>query len=202
MPDNASTARQPREETSGDAKPRTSARALTSARKQVIDTLKEDHKKVKQAFEQFEKLDIQKDLQKAQQIVQQVCMELQMHTQLEEEVLYPAAREALDEAQMLEEAEIEHQSAKELIQKLQQMEPDADPDRYAAMFTVLCEYVMHHVKEEEHEMFPELGRAEVDWMMVSEQFMQRREALMGEMGLEEDAKPVKQPTHSGSRSRH
>lgn len=200
MPQNASLSRQPRDEKKSGAP---SARAVTSARKQVIDALKEDHKKVRQAFENFEKLDIEKDLQKAQQIVQQVCMELQVHTQLEEELLYPAAREALDEAQMMDEAEIEHQSAKQLIQQLQQMQPEADRDRYAATFTVLCEYVMHHVKEEEHEMFPQLTHAEIEWTAVCDQFEQRRQALMGETGLSDKASSsARQPTHAGSPSRH
>lgn len=178
-----------------------SARSVTSARKQIIDTLKEDHKKVKQAFEQFEKLDMEKDLEKAEAIVRQVCMELQMHTTLEEELVYPAAREAIDEPQMMAEAEIEHQSAKTLIQQLQQMTPDQGPDRWAATFTVLCEYVQHHVKEEEHEMFPKLTRAEADWTTLAEEFMSRREALMGEMGMQAEA-ATKQPTHRGSGSRH
>lgn len=204
MSEHASTARQPSE----DKSPSPTSRAMTSARKQILDALKEDHKKVKQAFEQFEKLDIDKDLEKAQQIVQQVCMELQVHTQLEEELLYPAARQALDDAQMMDEADIEHQSAKQLIQQLQQMDAGADPDRYAATFTVLCEYVMHHVKEEEHEMFPELAHAELEWPSLSEQFNERRTALMREMGMEADEEgrtgraTPKPPTHAGSRSRH
>lgn len=202
MPDHASTARQPSQSSSAPKTAGTGSRAAASARKQILDTLKEDHKKVKQAFAQFEKLDLQKDLQKAQQIVQQVCMELQVHTQLEEELLYPAAREAVDDAQMMAEAEIEHQSAKTLIQQLQQMDAQGDTDRYGAMFTVLCEYVQHHVKEEEQEMFPELTHAEIDWAPLCERFQQRREALMGEMGLTADGAATKSPTHSGSRSRH
>lgn len=179
-----------------------SARALTSARKQIIDTLKEDHKQVKQAFQAFEKLDMARDLEKARGLVEQVCMVLQMHAQLEEEVVYPAAREALgEEAQLMDEAEIEHQSAKQLIQTLQEMTPDDDPDRYAAAFTVLCEYVMHHVKEEEHEMFPKMIRAEVPWTTLCDEFTTRREALMGEVGMDEPGE-TKKPTHRGSGSRH
>lgn len=179
-----------------------SARALTSARKQIIDTLKEDHKQVKQAFEAFEKLDMEKDLEKGRGIVEQVCRALQMHTRLEEELVYPAVRESLaDEAQMMDEAEIEHQSAKQLIQALQEMTPEDDPDRYAATFTVLCEYVMHHVKEEEHEMFPKLTRAEMSWTTLCDEFTRRRQALMGEMGMDEPVE-TKRPTHRGSGSRH
>lgn len=183
--------------------PAPTSRAVSSARKQIIDMLKEDHKKVKQAFEQFEKLDMEKDLQKAQGIVQQVCRELQVHTQLEEELVYPTARETIGEPQMMEEAQIEHESAKTLIQQLQQASPEQDPDRWAALFTVLCEYVQHHVKEEEHEMFPKLTRAEADWTSLCEEFMNRREALMGEMGMPGDtASASKKPTHRGSGSRH
>lgn len=185
-----------------DKKSAPSARALTSARKQIIDTLKEDHKQVKQAFEAFEKLDMEKDLEKGRGIVEQVCRALQMHTRLEEELVYPAVRESLaDEAQMMDEAEIEHQSAKQLIQTLQEMTPEDDPDRYAATFTVLCEYVMHHVKEEEHEMFPKLTRAAMSWTTLCDEFTRRRQALMGEMGMDEPIE-TKRPTHRGSGSRH
>lgn len=185
-----------------DKKSAPSARALTSARKQIIDTLKEDHKQVKQAFEAFEKLDMEKDLEKGRGIVEQVCRALQMHTRLEEELVYPAVRESLaDEAQMMDEAEIEHQSAKQLIQALQEMTPEDDPDRYAATFTVLCEYVMHHVKEEEHEMFPKLTRAAMSWTTLCDEFTRRRQALMGEMGMDEPIE-TKRPTHRGSGSRH
>lgn len=58
---------------------------------------------------------------------------------------------------LIEEAEIEHESAKTLIRRLERMKP-RDP-KYAATFTVLCEYIEHHVKEEEDEMFPKAWRA-------------------------------------------
>lgn len=179
------------------------ARAITGARKQIFDTLKEDRRKVRQAFEQFDKLDLKKDLDKAEGIVQRVCMELQVHTRLEEALLYPAARESIGEPQMMDAAEIEHQSAKTLIQQLQQMSPQQDVDRWAATFTVLCEYVQHHAKEEEHGMFPKLAHAQADWMTMSEEFQQRRGSLMSEMGMEAEAVSApKRPTHSGSGSRH
>jgi len=110
----------------------------------------EDHDYVKKAYRRFQKLDPEDDREEAQALVKNVCAALK----------YPAARRALKDKDLLEEAEIEHAWAKILIRQLGRMKPK-DP-KYAATFTVLCEYVEHHVKEEENEMFPKLRRARLN----------------------------------------
>jgi hemerythrin-like domain-containing protein len=111
--------------------------------------------------------------------VQTVCEDLRVHTMLEEEIFYPAVREAIDDEDIMNEASVEHETAKTLIEQLENMEPD-DPNYYAT-FTVLGEYVLHHVKEEEGEMFPEAKKAEdLDLEALGEQMRQRKEELVGE----------------------
>ena len=144
----------------------------------AIEMLKDDHDKVKKAFKEFEKMD-REDTQACQQLVQSVCEDLKLHTTLEEEVFYPAVREAVDDHDMLNEAAVEHETAKMLIEQLENMGPD-DPN-YFATFTVLGEYVMHHVKEEETEMFPAARKSGLDMESLSERMRTRRQELTGEM---------------------
>lgn len=155
---------------------RPSSRAASAARAQVLESLIDDHKRVKKTYRDFKKLDPQEDAERAQQLVSQVLMELQVHTALEEELLYPAIREAIDETDLLDEAEVEHESAHTLIDQLTVMSPE--DDKYMARFKVLCEYVLHHVKEEEGEMFPSLEKARMDWPALAGEFETRREELM------------------------
>jgi hemerythrin superfamily protein len=154
--------------------PKTRSKALTA-----IDLLKEDHDKVKKAFKEFEKID-RSDSETCRQVVQSVCNDLRVHTLLEEEIFYPAVREAIEDEDIMNEAAVEHESAKTLIEQLENMEPD-DPNYYAT-FTVLGEYVMHHVKEEEGEMFPQAKKAkELDLEALGEQMRTRKEELMAEV---------------------
>jgi len=156
-----------------------------SARDQVIELLKEDHKMVKKAFKDFEKRDAASEETEA--FVAQVCAELEVHATIEEELFYPAARAALEgeDEELIDEAEVEHNSAKMLIAELQGM--SADDRMMKANFTVLGEYVQHHIKEEEDEMFKKLGRAKVDWDSLLHDMQQRQQELRAEKGLAEDA---------------
>jgi hypothetical protein len=140
--------------------------------------LKEDHAKVKKAFKEFEKMD-RSDTETCRQLVQTVCEDLKVHTTLEEEIFYPALREAMEDEDILNEAAVEHETAKMLIDQLENMEPD-DPNYYAT-FTVLGEYVMHHVKEEEGEMFPEAKKTDIDFESLAQRMQDRKAELMSRM---------------------
>ena len=145
----------------------------------VLTLLKEDHDKVKDAFKQFESLD-RADVETCRELVETVCADLRMHSMLEEEIVYPALREAIGDEDLMNEAAIEHETAETLIDQLENMGPD-DPN-YFATFTVLGEYVMHHVKEEEGEMFPQAKKAkDLDLAALGEQVMARKEELAAEM---------------------
>lgn len=144
----------------------------------AIELLLEDHKKAKKLFKEFEKAR-EGDAEAKIALVQQACMELKIHATIEEEIFYPAVRDALDEDDLMNEAEVEHDSAKDLISQIEGMESE-DP-MYDAKFTVLGEYVNHHVEEEEKEMFPKVKKAKLDLEALGEEMLARKESLMSEM---------------------
>jgi hemerythrin superfamily protein len=123
----------------------------------AVKLLKADHAKVKELFETFE--NARTDKQKIK-LATTICQELTIHTTVEEEIFYPAAREALEDDDLLDEANVEHQSAKELISQIEAGKPGED--MWEAKVKVLGEYINHHVKEEETEMFPALRKTDVD----------------------------------------
>lgn len=140
----------------------------------ALALLKEDHRAVQKIFKEFAKAKSHDGSNKAE-LVKTACQELIVHTQIEEEIFYPALREAMTEHDMLDEAKVEHQLAKELVEELEDMNPD-DP-LYDAKFTVLGEYVNHHIKEEEGEMFPAAKKADVDLVQLGERMLELREEL-------------------------
>jgi len=114
--------------------------------------LKEDHKKVKDLFRQFESTG-ERAYQKKQELAEKIFRELEVHTSLEEEIFYPAVRESSDKEgkELIAEAYEEHRIVKQLIEELQDL--DAKDETYNAKFKVLIENVEHHVQEEEGEPF-------------------------------------------------
>src|SRR5437868_2919994 len=102
------------------------ARKTSSRRpKDAIALLIADHKKVQKMFKDYEKLG-EDDSERKGELCTQICTELKIHTTLEEEIFYPAMREAMEEQDLLDEAEVEHASAKELIAQLEAMKPGDD----------------------------------------------------------------------------
>lgn len=152
--------------------------AKSNEKLNALELLKEDHAKVKQSFKEFEKMD-HEDKATMQEMVRAVCAELKAHTMIEEEIFYPAVRAAIEDEDLMNEAQVEHQSAKELIAQLEGMQPD-DP-MFSATFTVLGEYVLHHVKEEESEMFAQVRKAKLDLEELGARIMQRKQQLLESM---------------------
>jgi hemerythrin superfamily protein len=153
--------------------------------KDAISLLTADHKHVQGLFKQFEKLS-DEDTDRKAQIVSEACAELTVHATLEEEIFYPAMREALEEQDVLDESEVEHATAKELIAQLQSMKPGED--LFDAKFTVLGEYVNHHIKEEQRQLFPKAKKGKVDLKALGEELLARKEQCRQEMGLGESSK--------------
>jgi hemerythrin superfamily protein len=166
----------------------------------AIALLMDDHKAVKQLFKQFERI---KDEDGAEdeksEIANQICMELTIHTQIEEEIFYPACREAIKDTDLLDEAKVEHASAKELISQIESMQPD--DELFSAKVTVLGEYVNHHIEEEEGELFPQCKKAKMDLQSLGQELLELKEELQSEVGIspELQAKP-QQPKSRPSRS--
>lgn len=160
------------------------AKASQSAQ-DALELLAEDHERVLQLFSAFEQLqNDEEDDDSKRDLVDLACAELTVHAQLEEELFYPALRDALDEQDLIDEAEVEHDVAKQLIAELEAMEPDEE--MYDARFTVLSEYVRHHIEEEENEIFPKAKEANIDLEALAADMLERREELMAEYGLVED----------------
>lgn len=158
----------------------------TDAPRDAIALLKQDHRAVEALFAEFEDADESEQ----SELATRICQMLTVHTQIEEELLYPQAKEAFDEEEdeMVYEAEIEHGSAKELIAKIEAGTPE-DPE-FKPLVTVLMEYVKHHVKEEEKEMFPALKETELDLKELGSQLAQRKMQLMEQMGIEAEEPPT------------
>jgi len=153
-----------------------SSRGSSSAQNEIVSMLKEDHKRAKKSFAEFEKLDVHEDSEECQALVQKTLAELEVHAALEEEIFYPAARGALDEEDLIDEAEVEHMTLHMLVEQLKDMAPEEE--KFAATFKVLGEYATHHIEEEEKEMLPQIAKARLDWDNLLQQMTERREELM------------------------
>jgi hypothetical protein len=148
--------------------------ARTAARPaDAIKLLKADHREVKTWFKQYEDLEDNAD---KQALADKICLALIVHTQIEEEIYYPATREAIDDDDLLDEAEVEHASAKQLIAEIRSMK--AGDHLFDAKVTVLGEYINHHVEEEESEMFPESRDTDLDLKALGEKMAARKDELM------------------------
>jgi hemerythrin superfamily protein len=179
-----STATTPRKKAAASKKTAVSKKAAKTPAKKLdaIGLLKEDHKRVKKMFKDFEKMKEKAGEAEKQALVSQICRELSMHAQIEEEIFYPAARKAIDDQDLLDEATVEHASAKDLIAQLQSMSPsDA---LYDAKVTVLGEYVDHHVQEEEGELFKKAKKAKMDMEKLGKKLGARKRAILRELQLQ------------------
>lgn len=154
-------------------------RANTHARAEVLGMLKEDHRIAKTSFREFDRLDALEDAEACDNLIRQTCVELEIHTRLEEDVFYPTVRAALSKTGLIDDAEVEHQTMKMLLDQVRNSRA-GDP-RQAASFRVLGEYTRHHVKEEEGEMFRQLSHAKLDWAGLLEAMRERRRLLMDEL---------------------
>ena len=156
---------------------KTPARPAAAPKAQdAIAMLRADHKKVSGLFDDFEK---SRSVAKKKTIVATICDELTVHAQLEEEIFYPAVKAALKDRELVPEATVEHATVKDLIGQLKGVEPDGE--MYDAKVKVLAEYVKHHVKEEQNEMFPRAKKTRVDMTELGARMTARKAELMNGM---------------------
>lgn len=142
-----------------------------------LQLLAADHRKVEGLFEAFEKAS---GASAKEKLVRQICTELKVHAQIEEEIYYPAVRGKVEDAD-LDEAYVEHDSAKLLINELEASEPDEN--FYDAKVKVLSELIEHHVEEEEKQrenLFQQTRAADVDLQELGRRLAARKAELMQE----------------------
>lgn len=146
-----------------------------SAPSDAIALLEQDHREVEAMFEQYEKLD-----GKAEKgsLAAKICLALTVHAAIEEELLYPPAHKKI-EHDLVDEAIVEHNGARQLITEIEAMTPREH--LYDAKVKVLGEYVKHHVKEERDEMFPQLRKSNIDLRALGEKLLQRKAELLAQM---------------------
>jgi hypothetical protein len=145
----------------------------------AVDLLDADHIAVKKLFTAYKKLsEGDASAEEKRELADQICQELTVHTQIEEEIFYPQVRAAINDDALLDEAEVEHSTAKDLIAQISGMDPE--DDLYDARVTVLGEYIDHHVKEEREEMFPKARKTNLDLVAMAEELSQRKLELMEE----------------------
>jgi hemerythrin superfamily protein len=143
----------------------------------AIDLLKKDHDDVDALFKDYQSLaDGDGDSDDRRALSTQICGMLAVHAMIEEEIFYPAARKADVDADLLDEAAIEHGSAKELIALIGAARA-SDP-LYDARVKVLGEYIRHHVKEEESELFPACRKSDMDMAEIGARLQKRKDQLM------------------------
>ena len=146
----------------------------------AVTLLDDEHIAVKKLFQQFNKLaedDAPAEERKA--IADKICTELTIHAQIEEEIFYPPVREATGDDDMMDEADVEHAGAKDLIAQIMGME--ADESHFNAKVKVLGEMIDHHVGEERDAMFPKARSSDLDLAELAEKLKQRRSELEAEM---------------------
>jgi hemerythrin superfamily protein len=146
----------------------------------ALDLLKRDHQEVDKMFHQFEEIKDGAGDDEKENLVTQICDALTVHAQIEEQIFYPAARRALgvpEGTDLLDEAAVEHQTLKDIIGRLEAA-PTDDP-LYDAGVKVLSEYVKHHVKEEENELFPKVRSSDMDVMAIGRELEARKQQLQG-----------------------
>ena len=152
--------------------------ASTPKAQEATAMLRADHKHVSSLFELYEAA---RSPAKKKDLVASICTELSVHAQVEEEIFYPAVKQALKDHQLVPEASVEHATLKDLIAQVKGIEPDGE--MFDAKIKVLSEYVKHHVKEEQEEMFPKARETNLDMVALGAKMATRKEELLASAAM-------------------
>ncbi len=149
---------------------------MTADTQDALELLQAGHQAVRKLFQDYRDLaghDAPAARRKA--LAEQICLELTIHARLEEELFYPVVRDAIRDDDLMDEAEVEHAAARDLMVQILSM--DAGEELYDAKVTVLGEYIEHHVREEEAEIFAKARRSGIDLARLGERLRVRRGEL-------------------------
>lgn len=141
--------------------------------------LKDDHQRVLGMFKEYASLKGDGDASRRQELASEICTALKVHTEIEEAIFYPAVRAVPEAKSLVDEAEVEHAGAKQLIREIESMQPG--DELYDAKVKVLGEHVRHHIQEEEKQMFPAAAKAGIDTPELADELAERKEALQAKL---------------------
>ena len=144
---------------------------MFESKRHAIAILKKDHQQLKDLFDEFENAE---KLQQKQRIAKTIVKELKAHAAVEEEMFYPAVRAAVG-GKIMNEADVEHHVAKLLVAEIENM--DGTEGHFDAKVHVLAESVRHHIKEEENDMMPKAKSADIDFEILGDRLLARKEQL-------------------------
>jgi hemerythrin-like domain-containing protein len=147
----------------------------TRRREDALDVLADDHERIAQLFTRFDKL-ASNGPRKAS-LVERICEEIDLHSRIEEEIFYPSVRAAIDDDALMDEAAVEHETAKSMVAQLRALRPG--DFHYDAKVSVLGEYIRHHVEHEERAIFPRARRTTLDLIALARALKARRRQLKG-----------------------
>jgi hypothetical protein len=168
-----------------DRKHPPSMRKTTSPRKpgprteDAIAILTADHRSVAALFSRYARM--RSGLAPRASLVARICNELELHTKVEEEIFYPGVRTAIDDDELMDEAAVEHDTAKTMVAQLRSMKPG--DLHYDARVAVLGTYVRHHIEAEETAMFPRVRKSGLDLVALARAIKARKRQLKGDAGL-------------------
>ncbi len=151
------------------------------AEQDAIQLLTDDHRRVEHLFEEFQNA---RDDAAKEEFARRICTELKVHSMLEEEILYPALRGKVEDAD-LDEALVEHDSAKLLIKEIEAGTPAAN--FFEAKVKVLKEQIEHHIEEEESDknnLFAQARATNIDLNALADRMVARKAELMQLAGTE------------------
>ncbi len=149
---------------------------MTDPQNNPLLQLEADHQAMGRLFAQWKQLlAARAPAAQRQALAEQICLELAIHTRLEEELLYPLAREASGDEALLDRAAQEHASARELMCRVLRIAPDHA--LYDARVTALCDFVEGHMDREAGVLYPRLSACGADLGLLGRRVRERRREL-------------------------
>ena len=147
----------------------------------AIGLLREDHRKAEMLFNRFAQVRLGDSVDQKFEVARQVCGDLLIHMAIEEAIFYPKVRQALMENMLVDEAEHEHDGAKDLIKEIGDIDP-ADP-LFDIKMEALAQQITEHVEQEETVVFPKMLVAPIDLMALGQELASAKSDMRSQLGL-------------------
>ena len=151
-------------------------------KRDAVGLLTKDHRKMQRLFSEFDRVKDTADPSERFEIARQACGDLLIHMAIEEAFFYPMARQHIGDDTLMGAAATEHESAKELIRQIGEIDP-ADA-MFAAKVTVLSEQMDLHIQDEESVMFPKVLVSDADLVALGEELLQAKNDMRVNLGLQ------------------